>query len=271
MEDLDYRSFIVQAYERRRSADAGYTMRAYAKDLGVSPQLLSQVLGGKLGLSASSASAIAQKIELEGLRKDLFIASVEAKHSRSQPARLAAAEKLRKAFEESGFEAIALDHINLVSSWKHVAVCMLVELDDFTPEPHWISSRLDIEPGEAARIINDLFKAELLKLDTSGKWVRQAQKTFFKLDESSPTLQKFYRDMWLKAEQSLVEEEFGDRSFSAATLAVSESDIEFIRSEIEAFRRSLISKIASRPGVAERIYTIAVQLFPLDRKRKSTT
>lgn len=271
MEDFDYRTFIVQAFETRKRTNASYTMRAYAEDLGVSPQLLSQVLSGKLGLSTTSAAAIADSIALEGSRKNIFIAAVEAKHSRSQSAREAAQEVLKSALQESGFKAIALDHIAIASSWKHVAVCMLVDLDSFNPDPAWISTRVAITAEEASKVVNDLFKSGLLVLDETGKWRRQAAKTSFKLDESSPSLQNFYRQMWEKAEQSLENEDYGDRSFSSTQLSVSESDFEFIKSEIEAFRRGLISKVAARPGNAERIYSMGIQFFPLDRKRNFTS
>ncbi|RYZ64543.1 MAG: TIGR02147 family protein, partial [Proteobacteria bacterium] len=125
--------------------------------------------------------------------------------------------------------------------------------------------------AEASKVVNDLFQAGLLTIDESGKWRRQANKTFFKLDTSSPSLQHFYRQMWEKAEQSLANEEYGERAFSATMLSVSESDFDFVKAEIETFRRGLITKIAARPGAAERIYSMAVQFFPLDRKRNTSS
>ncbi|MGZ3710379.1 MAG: hypothetical protein ACXVBE_01430 [Bdellovibrionota bacterium] len=46
----DYREKIRQAMESRAARNPRYSMRSFAKDLGISPSRLSEVLKGRYGL-----------------------------------------------------------------------------------------------------------------------------------------------------------------------------------------------------------------------------
>ena len=58
------REILSDALNERISINPGYSLRAFARDLGISPQLLSNVINGKRGMSADLATRIAGKINL---------------------------------------------------------------------------------------------------------------------------------------------------------------------------------------------------------------
>lgn len=67
----------------RQEKNIKYSLRAFAKELEISPASLSQILSQKKGLSEKFSTKIAQKLNLSLEEKELFIISSSAAHSRS--------------------------------------------------------------------------------------------------------------------------------------------------------------------------------------------
>src|SRR5689334_9211079 len=63
MEKPDTISALLQReYESRCARNSRYSLRAFARDVGLSPGGLSQVLRGRMGLSEKTASRIAERL-----------------------------------------------------------------------------------------------------------------------------------------------------------------------------------------------------------------
>lgn len=263
-QDYDFRSFLLEALAQRQEKNPRYSMRAFARDIGLSPQNLDKVLKAKTGLSSHAAEKIAIQLQLKKSDRELFIALVEAKHHRSKVLRLAAKSRIEKLRADLAFQKITGEEFNLISSWYHMACYMLVDLEDFKPDMGWVSLKLGIAEAQAKAAYDKLFEVGLLR-EENGRWRRDANKFSVSSEQASQPIQKYHRQLWAKAEKSLMEDDPAVRDFSATLLSISLSDIDFVKSEIDSFHKSLIKKISARPGVAERIYGLSFQFFPVDR------
>ena len=101
----NYRHYIQGEFENRRLRNPSYSLRAFARDLAVSPSRLSEAINGKRGISNELAQKIITALNLEGIDEDIFLLSVEAEHSRSKKIKLFAQSKLKQTLASS--EAIA--------------------------------------------------------------------------------------------------------------------------------------------------------------------
>jgi uncharacterized protein (TIGR02147 family) len=263
MAELDFRNFLVDGLKQRQAKNPTYSMRAFARDLGISPQKLNQVLTGKSGLSPQSAQSIAEKLALRKAESDVFMALVESKHHRSRFARIAAQERVENLKNWSGFQTIDPGELRSMSEWYHWAAYVLVDLDDFRPDFDWISKKLGISAPLAAKAYDDLFALGLIREEAPGKWVRDASKFRVRTDQPSEHLRNYYRQLWEIANKALDAEPESRRDFSATMLSIGLDDIEFVKEECDAFHKSLIDKISKRPGRAEAVYALAVQFFPI--------
>lgn len=97
----NYRHYIQNEFEKRRIRNPSYSLRAFARDLSVSPSRLSEVINGKRGISNLLAQKIMEGLKIEGVDAEIFILSVEAEHSRSKRQKLLAQEQLQKAIKSS--------------------------------------------------------------------------------------------------------------------------------------------------------------------------
>lgn len=100
----DYRDFLLREFDKRRARNAFYSLRAYARDLELSPSRLSEVLNRKKGLSMAVAQDVSRKLGLDAITEKTFVLSVQANHARSKAEKKNASQLLEqhlKAKKES--------------------------------------------------------------------------------------------------------------------------------------------------------------------------
>lgn len=91
---MGYKKLLRDKFEKRKMANPRYSLRAFARDIRISPSRLSEILNGKQGLSESGAEKISSALGMEGEEKARFILQVVAEDSRSKHKRRLAKEKL---------------------------------------------------------------------------------------------------------------------------------------------------------------------------------
>src|SRR5665213_2557834 len=79
----DPRFYVRQEYEVRHSRNPSYSWRSFARDLKMSPSMLSEFLKGRYGLSRTKASLVAEMIRLDADHTDHFIDLLEADFHRA--------------------------------------------------------------------------------------------------------------------------------------------------------------------------------------------
>ncbi|MCR9159193.1 MAG: hypothetical protein ACE37F_09260 [Nannocystaceae bacterium] len=94
MQSPSYQSLLREELAHRQSRNAGYSFRAFARDLGIAVSTLSEVLGGVKGISAARARKLAKRLGLTADLRELFVLSARAQHARSAVEREAAAASL---------------------------------------------------------------------------------------------------------------------------------------------------------------------------------
>lgn len=97
-----YREILTQALENRSQRRPGYSQNALARDLGLRPSQLSEVLRGKKGLSRTSAERVAQVLGLDPHLRTRFCDMVESEHGRSRKKRERAQARLEVEIELHG-------------------------------------------------------------------------------------------------------------------------------------------------------------------------
>src|SRR5690349_20444302 len=94
--DLDLRIFLRDVLKERQSKNRSNSMSAFARDLRMSPQKLSQVLKGISGLSVQAAQETAKLLALDPGESDLFVALVGTVHARSNELKRIYADTVRR-------------------------------------------------------------------------------------------------------------------------------------------------------------------------------
>ncbi len=81
---MDYRIILKEQLRRRQELNPRLSLRAFAAKLGISPSKISEVFSGKKNLSVARLEEIAQKFNLKGTEKEIFLLSAELDSKKSK-------------------------------------------------------------------------------------------------------------------------------------------------------------------------------------------
>lgn len=124
MDSPSYQTLLREEFAHRQSRNAGYSFRAFARDLGVAVSTLSEVLNGVKGISVARARKLAKRLALTADLRELFVLSARAQHARSAVERDAAATSLRELTQRP---REVQPHTLAIVSWVVEAVLKLSE------------------------------------------------------------------------------------------------------------------------------------------------
>jgi uncharacterized protein (TIGR02147 family) len=260
-----YRKALNDKLVERIAKNPKYSLRAFAKSLGLVSGSLSQILNGKRFLSEDLATALLDKLDLSHEERELFLTSLVKARSKAGLKRMNAAQKSRLKAQDfpSHNRELTADLFKTVSDWYHAAILELTRVNGFNNDSKWISKRLGISEAEVTGAINRLKMLELLE-EKEGALVN----TSFHLqtanrDISTAALRRRQKQIIEKSLHSLEHHPIQIRNHSARTVAIDPEMIPEAKKRIEAFMLELCDELASRSK--EQVYELSVQLFPLEQ------
>jgi transcriptional regulator with XRE-family HTH domain len=240
---------------KRVEKNPRYSMRAFAKSLGINIGALSSLLNGKRPLTAKAAEQLCDKLGITPLKKSEIILRA-AKRNGNNSLDLTFN---RVEIEEEIFRAI--------SDWYHWAILQLVKTEKYnqnlhTSDPKWISRQLQISETEAKLAIDRLLKLKLLVqgknglLERTKESITTANKSF-----TSAALKKWQRQIREKSIFSLENHPIEVRSHTSMTMAIDPKKIKEAKDLIDEFQERLAEFLEK--GKKEKVYQLCVSLFPL--------
>ena len=156
-----YQAFLSEELVRRIRSNANYSQRSFARQLGLSPGELSEVLRGKRPLSLKSALRIAQGLGFSPEETKRLVMMVQQEKSREfDDASLA--PLLDDSAAAARTQQLSLDVFTVISEWYHFAILSLAECEHFKWEPKWIAGRLGIQATEARVALDRLQRVGLV-------------------------------------------------------------------------------------------------------------
>lgn len=261
---FNYIDILKQQLEMRTAKNANYSLRAFARDLGLSPSRLSEVMNKKKGLSAMAATLLADKLGLTEKEKDFFLLSVKAQHARSSKDKTEATDildkKLIPAKKNKQLEAREFEQAH---NWYHTAILELTELKDCQHTVEWFAKKLKLKKVIVKNAIERLEKIGwLVNIDGVYKSVDEQSETTF--DIPSNAIKKYHEEILKKAEHSLMTDSVLEREFLNMTLAFSQDHMTEAKEAIRAFQKDFADKFYPKQQDRDSVYQLSVQLFRLD-------
>jgi uncharacterized protein (TIGR02147 family) len=260
-----YQDYLLSEFESRRISNPRYSLRAYARDLGIAPPKLSEILREKSGLSEVSAKRIAPKIGLTKSETDVFVTLVASKHSRSSHLKKRALEKLKNSHELSRFKEMSFGVFDIVSDWYFNAILELTETVGFKSDISWIAKKLHLPEQLISDAVKKLMSLNLLAKNKENQWYQTEQDLATPSEIPSSSIRRYHRQILMKAADALSEVPVTERDFSAMTFAIPESKLAEGKQAIKEFRRKFAADM-SKSKIKERVYCLSIQFFPLERK-----
>lgn len=258
----DYRAFVRQELLDRVGKRKGYSLRAFARQLDVSPGHLSLVLGGRKRLSETSARAWARKFQWDEEQTWLFINLVRLEGAKDQEHREALRTEIRERVRaRPTIHPLCVDQFVTIASWYHYAIVELGNLAEFSLTPAAAARSLSIPEPEARAAIDRLLKLGLL--ERKGRRFIRSKSRYRIHDVPSEAIRRFHHEQLDRAKGALAEQPLSQREFHAATLALNPAKLPQAKALMRRFTEEMLDLLEEDP--CTEVYHFAMQLFRVDR------
>lgn len=254
----DYREILQSEWDRKRKLNSKYSLRAFARDIQISPSRLSEILNRHYGLSRKAAETICTKLNLSEREREIFCDQVESQHSRSLYKKKAAIDRLEKHRDADKTRNLSVENFKLASEWYHFALLELVSLRDFNSDPKWIGYKLGLEVSKVEDSIDLLIKLDLLEWQ-GDKLVAVSDCTYSPSEIPLDAIKNFHYQVIDNAKIALYEQEVEERYFSSAFYSIAEEDVDEFIDDLKKLRKKFSSKIIKSKKEKDQVYCLSMQ------------
>ena len=246
----ELRKTLLFQLEELQNKNAAFSMRAYAKRLGISAAALSEILSGKRRVSANLAERLLSRSAIEPEQIQKIVRALAEKNGASKS-------------PISAYSVLEIEQFKIISDWYHFAILSLIKTRDYRHDSKWIAARLGITHLQAAHAIARLEQLNLLRVLENGKVVRTKSNISTPDGVANLSLRKLHSQNLELAKHSLEQDDISLRDFTALSIAI---DPELLPKAKELIREILdqFSERLESPKKTE-VYKLCVQFFPLSR------
>jgi uncharacterized protein (TIGR02147 family) len=246
---------LQDAWTAARIRNPQFSLRAFARKLGVAPSVLSEILSGKRPITEKTARRLSQRLSLSPEESAQVFEVVSKKVDGSSG----------KKGQSLAYSEIEQDQFKAVSDWVHFAILSLSETKDFEASATWIGQRLGVSESVAQQSFDRLVRLGMLR-KVRGHW-RPRQARYTSSDEIvNSALKRAHVQHFQLAQKSLEELDLSVRDFIGITMAIDPSKLTEAKKRIREFRDELASCL--EVGEQSEVYQLAIQLFPLTQLKK---
>ena len=246
--------------ERLRAAvrrNPRFSLRSFAKQLGVDHSTLSQVLKGRRQLSARALEAIGKRMGL----------SEKALRAYSQCYR-------KKTNSRSQLESIRslqfdLDTFQLLSVWHHHAILELLQVQGFQTDSRWIAKTLGIAVDEVNIALQRLLRLGLLEMSGPNRWTDKSGDAEFHsaaLTEAARNqISQELRELAVEANRRVPSPY---RVHRQMMIAIDSRKLPRLKVLADEFMKELRS-LASESEPKDDVYQVEISFFPVTTLKKT--
>lgn len=251
-------SYHIQVLKRsltdKKRVNEKFSLRSYAKFLGIDPGTLCSILNHKRALPAKYIEQVCERLNLSDDEKIFFADDI--KGIKRVPLKEIQCVEPNYTHIEDREKNYAL-----LSQWEYYAILHLIEADDFQPDIRWIAKRFSLTEKRVGEVVNDLISLKLIRITELGKWEKLVNKLTTTDGIRSLALRQSHKETLYLAAEKIESVPLTHRSYSSSVVCIDPNKIEEARVLIRNFRRSLSAFLEEGPQ--KEVYQLAVQLYPL--------
>lgn len=227
---------IRTEFQNRKHSNPSYSLRAFAKTLGIQPGRLSEYLNGNRTISNQMAEKVATRL---GLNSSIF-----------------------KTHSLQNVDFIEDEIFSVIADWQHFAILSLMDTKNFINDPKWIGDRLGISTFEAKEAIRRLIRVGIL--ETKNQHLLKTKKNVFtSSDRESNALKLSHTQSLQQSISALHDVPLELRDITSITMAINTKKLPLAKKMIKEFRRKLCEFLED--GNQSEVFNLNIQLVPVTK------
>lgn len=263
---LDPRVYVREELEARRRRRPHYSMRAFARDLQMSPSSLCEFLASRQGLSRGRALWVAEKLNLSGDQTEHFWDLIQSQFGYSERDKKAAKFRALDRARSSKSQ-LALEHFRMIADWYHLVLLEILTLPT-PPSLMEISALLDVPLVELERAVARLIDLGFL-LEQNGKLVVLTDVTTVGEEIDNRAVQISHQQMLRVHADAIDRKPFAERENLTVAFSIRQSRWPELRKEIQRAVMGVLSQFANEDEPKDQTVSMTMQMMTLLPVRES--
>jgi uncharacterized protein (TIGR02147 family) len=257
---ITYISLLRDEYLNRKAVNPLYSIRSFAKHIGLTPAYVSMIFQKKRFLSQATALKVAKKLNWNKSKQKYFVNLLEFENPKSEENKEIALLNLH-ALERSdvNFNSLEIDTFEAISVWYYNAIITLLTILKNKATVVEISKRLNLNSIEVESAMQRLKRLGIVE-QKNKCWV--AVHEYLRVESTpSDAIRLFHKQHLVKADNAITTQGFEERDFSNMTIAVDCNKLQIAKNKIVEFHHEM-AKLLDGNNPTE-VYQLSVQLFRL--------
>ena len=148
---IEIRTRLRQEWDRLREKNPSFSMRAFAKRLGIAHSAVSEILNSDRTITRKMAMKILSKLGTDPVESERIVGNLKREKT--------------TAFPTKTQVQLAADQYNVIADWYHYAILSLLETDRFSGEPDEISDRPGIAKSKVSKALVRSTKKHVISIN----------------------------------------------------------------------------------------------------------
>lgn len=233
---------LIDELEKRRKKNPAYSLRAFARDLGISKTSLSDVINSRRKFSQQNIRILGERFNLSDTHMTDLSSDIPS--------------------DDTERDVIGTDELSFIEDWHFLAILNLGKIKGAKCDASWVSERLGIPVEVAQASLDVLLKQELIE-NNDGYLLRKSKPLTTALDIPSASIVEHHQQSINKSLAALEDVEVECRDYTAVTYAFDLSKMQEAKKCILDFHRRLGKLVET--DEAKEVYRLNIHLFPLTK------
>lgn len=247
----DFKSLLQEELLKRCRKNPSYSLRSFAKHLGVSHSALTEMMNGKRSITKKS-------VEKVGLILGLAINEIEKYQM------ISTTPQSGETKNQSAYQQLTIDQFTIMSDWYHYAILELIKIKNFPHATNDFARALGITKSEANIAIERLLRMGLLEKDENDRFfeINNGFATNISGNLTSIGSKKLQQKILEQSIDALMSLPIEVRNHTSMTMAIDPKLLPEAIERIKKFRREL-SEFLETAGTPTEVYQLSLSLFPV--------
>lgn len=268
MSSLQSAELLLEEFNTRVKKNKSYSLRAFARDLKISPTFCHQVLNKSRLLSEKKAHHITHNLNWSLTRKRVFVLVVRYEAAKTVEHKCDLLTEINKV-DKNVLKSynINIDVFKHLAQWHNLAVIELCRLENFKNDPQWIAKKLNISENESLATLKRLKHLGILQ--EQGDALKPSYENGVIQDLPSEWIRLHHRQVISRAINAITQQHFKERILSSVTFAVNTKNLTKAGELINKFRDEMMLLLETPP--LDEVYQLSVQLYRVTEKEPADT
>jgi uncharacterized protein (TIGR02147 family) len=266
----NYRIFLKDFFSQKKQEKPHFSFQVFANKAGFKARdHILRVMNGQSNLSYEGSLKLAKAMDLIEKESEYFANMVLFNQAKTHDEQLSYFNKMSMICKTTQSQKLRQEQFEYFSEWYYSALRSFLPLFNFDNNFSMIGKFLDppISAQQVRKALDLLTELGLLTVDENGNYHVSTSSLTAGDEVASMAINSFHRQTLELAIRSIIRTPSEQRDISGVTMSVSQKGFDKIKSEIQAFRKKIIS-IAESDSGEDRVVQFNMQLFPLTKKRQ---